>query len=295
MAVALRGRGRGRVARHRRGAWRDNHRRFWMALGNAVVNAVLVVSAVGGERGHRARDLVEQGANLGAVVDLLGGQRRGDDLAALGIHADVQFSPRPARLGAVLFQQPLARAAQAQTRAVHQQMQGFAASARLRVWHRQRRSPAAQGGMVRHAQREPKQVDDGADQALGLAQRQAEHRAQGEGCQDGERRVAGLPAWGGAGRCPPGFDCFVREPYGEAAALAQGCVIGSRVGDPVFLPRDMVSAVLVQLERRWASRVRSGASFLRQPTRLHHKPPPCNMLSSDALRQRRSKDQGGAF
>ena len=90
-----------------------------MALGHAGVNAVLAISAVGGERGHHARDLVEQGADLGAVADLLGRERGGDDLAALGIQADMQFSPGPARLGAVLFQQPLARAAQAQARAVH--------------------------------------------------------------------------------------------------------------------------------------------------------------------------------
>ncbi len=32
------------------------------------------------------------------------------------------------------------------------------------------------------------------------------------------------------------------------AALAQSRVVGYRVGDPVFLPRDMAAAVLVQLE-----------------------------------------------
>ncbi len=78
-----------------------------MALGNAGVDAVLVVSTVASERSHRACNLIEQGADLGAIVDLLGRERRSNDLAAANIHPDVQLSPGPARLGAVLLQQPL--------------------------------------------------------------------------------------------------------------------------------------------------------------------------------------------
>ena len=59
MAVPLRGRGLGCVARHRGRAWRDNDRRLGVALGHNGVNTVLVVTAIAGERGHRARDLVE--------------------------------------------------------------------------------------------------------------------------------------------------------------------------------------------------------------------------------------------
>jgi len=50
---------------------------------------------------------------------------------------------------------------------------------------------------------------------------------------------------------------LVREPNREAPALAQGRVIGGRVGDPVLLPRNAVAAVLVQLEGHW--RVQSSA------------------------------------
>ncbi len=53
--------------------------------------------------------------------------------------------------------------------------------------HLQRFGPAAQGRVVRYAQLQPEQADDGADQALGLAQRQAEHRAQGQPGQNSER------------------------------------------------------------------------------------------------------------
>jgi len=31
----------------------------------------------------------------------------------------------------------------------------------------------------------------------------------------------------------------------------RGCIVGCRVGDPVLLPRDAVTAVLVQLEGQW--------------------------------------------
>jgi len=93
------------------------------------------------------------------------------DLAAAGVQANVQLPPGPACLGAMLLLQPLARAAQAQSRAVHQQVQGFAIPAQLRARHLQRLGPAAQRGMVRHRQSQPEQADDGADQALGLAQR----------------------------------------------------------------------------------------------------------------------------
>lgn len=119
MSVPLRGRSLGRVARHAGRAGRDDDGRFGVLLGNAGVDAILVAPAIAGERGHRARDLGEQDANLGTVVNLLGSQRRGDDLARAGIQADVQLLPGPPRVGAVLVQQPLAGTAQAKARAVH--------------------------------------------------------------------------------------------------------------------------------------------------------------------------------
>src|SRR3712207_8439948 len=52
-------------------------------------------------------DLVEQGADLRAIIDRLVGQRRGDDPAGVDIHAEMQLPPGPARLAAVLLDQPL--------------------------------------------------------------------------------------------------------------------------------------------------------------------------------------------
>src|SRR4051795_5462826 len=68
---------------------------------------------------------------------------RRDDPPGVGIHADVELPPGPARAGAVLLDQPLTRATQLQARAVHQQVHGFAVAARAWPRHLQRRGPAA--------------------------------------------------------------------------------------------------------------------------------------------------------
>ena len=44
---------------------------------------------------------------LRAVIDIVGSQRRRDDLAGAGIHTDVQLAPRSAPARAVLLDQPL--------------------------------------------------------------------------------------------------------------------------------------------------------------------------------------------
>src|SRR3954470_23142999 len=70
-----------------------------MAPADASVHAILVVRPVARDRGYRARDLVEQGADLVTVVNLAARQRCGDDLARVGIHTEMQFSPGPALAG----------------------------------------------------------------------------------------------------------------------------------------------------------------------------------------------------
>jgi hypothetical protein len=108
MVVALCGRGRGRLARHRIRARRHDDRRCGIALGLAGGDAVLVVGAVAGEGGDGIEDLVQQVADLGAIIGVVSGQHRGDDLPGAGVQAEVQLPPRPANLGAVLPMQPLA-------------------------------------------------------------------------------------------------------------------------------------------------------------------------------------------
>ena len=53
-----------------------------------------------------------EGTGLGAVIDVVGGQRGGHNLAGVGVHAEVQLAPRPAHSGAVLLDQPLPGPAQ---------------------------------------------------------------------------------------------------------------------------------------------------------------------------------------
>ncbi len=96
-----------------------------MALGDTGVHAILVIGDVARKRGYWTCHLVEQGTDLCAVIGIMGGQRRGDDLAGAGIRAEVEFPPGPARAGTVLLNQLLARATQLQPRAVHQQVHGL--------------------------------------------------------------------------------------------------------------------------------------------------------------------------
>ncbi len=79
-----------------------------MTRGDLAVDAVLIVGAVGGERGNRAIHLIEQGADLGRIVDVAGGQRGRRNLPGVGVHGNVQLAPRPPCFRAVLLEQPFA-------------------------------------------------------------------------------------------------------------------------------------------------------------------------------------------
>ena len=92
----------------------------------------------------------------------------------------------------MLLDQPLTGPAQLQARAVHQQVHGLGivpiVGSAARPWaeHLQGGGPAAQGGVVRHREIKAQQAHEGADQALGLPERQAEHGPECQGGQDGE-------------------------------------------------------------------------------------------------------------
>jgi hypothetical protein len=61
--------------------------------GDLTVDAVLIVGAMGGERGDRARDLIKQGTDLGGVIDIVRRQGGRGDLSGVGVHTDVQLAP----------------------------------------------------------------------------------------------------------------------------------------------------------------------------------------------------------
>src|SRR3954464_7459383 len=116
-----------------------------MALGDAGVDAGPVVRPITGERGHGPLDLTEQEIDPGAVIGVVAGQRRGHDPARVGVHAEVELSPRPTRARAVPLDQPLARPAQLQAGAVDQQVHGLGLAPTLRA-PPPPRPPPARGG-----------------------------------------------------------------------------------------------------------------------------------------------------
>jgi hypothetical protein len=63
---------------------------------DAGVDALRFIRTVVGERSDETINLIKQGIDLRAVVNIVGGQRCRNDLASLGINPDVQFTPRPA-------------------------------------------------------------------------------------------------------------------------------------------------------------------------------------------------------
>ncbi len=145
-------------------------------------------------------------------------------------------------------------AAELKACAVHQQVHGLAGGLSIgagppRPRHLQRRRMPAQRGVVRHAQAEAKQANDGAEQPLGLPVYQAEHRTDRERRQDGQRRIPRLPTPGRAWFGRPRYDRTVGKPHRQTAALTQAGVISRPVRHLVPLARNVVTAVLVQLER----------------------------------------------
>src|SRR5215207_5304842 len=106
-----------------------------------------------------------------------------------------------------------------------------------------------------------------ADQAFGLAQRQAEHGTERQSRRDRQAGIAGLTAPAGARLSLPGVDRFSREPYGQAAPGAQARIVGRPVGDPVPLFRNVVPPVPVGFERHGRRPSMIEGSPPRQPTR----------------------------
>src|SRR5689334_20895783 len=93
-------------------------------------------------------------------------QLRGDDLAGIGIRTEMQFPPRASSLRTMLLDQPFARPAEPQTRAVHSRwmaaMFGWSrGNARISA----RRLNVEWSDMARL-----RPSSDGSDQSLGLTQ-----------------------------------------------------------------------------------------------------------------------------
>ena len=121
--------------------------------------------------------------------------------------------------------------------------------------------------MVRHREIEAKQLQDRADQPLGLAQRQAEHHTECQGSGNRQIGVAGLTAPTGAWLSLPGLYRLGRKPHGQATPGTQARIVRCPVGDLVSLLRNVMPAVAVGFERhgRRPSTIEGSPPY--QPTR----------------------------
>ena len=122
----------------------------------------------------------------------------------------------------------------------------------------------AQRRMIRQGEIETEQADDRPDQSFGLAQRQAEHGAQGQCRRDRQGGIVRLSTARGPWVSTPGRDCGIGKPYREAPALAQGGIILRSIRDLVPLLRNMMAAVGIHLEGHGAIR-KTGTLPLRRP------------------------------
>src|SRR5882757_1347893 len=98
-----------------------------MTLADLTIDIVPIVRSIASKRRNRSGNLLQQGTDLRAVIDILAGQLGGDDLSSVGVHPDVELSPGPTRPCGVLLDQPLTGTAELEPGAVDQQVDRFAA------------------------------------------------------------------------------------------------------------------------------------------------------------------------
>jgi len=103
--------------------------------------------------------------------------------------------------------------------------------------------------VVRHREIETEQGDNGADQPFGLAQSKAEHRPQRQRRCYGQGRIARLAASRGPRLSSPSHDRRAGEPHRQAAALAQGRIIDSRIRGAMPLLWDVMATLGIGFER----------------------------------------------
>ena len=177
----------------------------------------------------------------------MAGQLHGLDPAGVGVHAEVQLPPGPAR--------PACRASRPATRRARPAAGRCCppAGAAARCPSVAAAPPASRpGGSGWCGRARPGRARAGGGWSRSAPRSgagQAEHGPQRQRGQDRQGRVPGLPAPGRARLRAPGRDRLLREPDRQAPALAQGGVVLGPVRDPVPLPRDAVAASGVGLER----------------------------------------------
>src|SRR5437899_1719196 len=107
-----------RCAWHRARTRRHNDCRIRMTLADLTVDIVPIIRSIAGERRNRSGNLLQQGTDPRAVIDILAGQLGGDDLSSVAVHPDMELSPGPTRSCGVLLNQPLTGTAELEPGAV---------------------------------------------------------------------------------------------------------------------------------------------------------------------------------
>ena len=111
-----------------------------MTLSDLSVDIVPIVRSIAGKRRKRSGNLLKQGTDLGAVIDIVASQLGGGDLSRVSVHADMELSPGPMRPCGMLLEEPLTGTTELEPCAVHQQVNRFAAWSWSR--HRQCLAPS---------------------------------------------------------------------------------------------------------------------------------------------------------
>ena len=96
-----------------------------------------VVRAIGDKASGIIAQLLEKRLDMRSVIDILVSQIKGDDLATVGVNANVQLALGAALCGQMLFKQSFARAAQLQARAVDDEMELATMRSMAAIVHRQ--------------------------------------------------------------------------------------------------------------------------------------------------------------
>jgi hypothetical protein len=84
MTVALCELGFRRLARNRRGAWWHDDCGAGITIDGGTINAILIISAIAGERGDRPHHLVKQRSYPGGIIHVVRCQFSGDPSGAEG-------------------------------------------------------------------------------------------------------------------------------------------------------------------------------------------------------------------
>jgi hypothetical protein len=88
----------------------NKDRRFWVTLGNGVIDDLAIVRPVCRHRGNVSIDLFKEVRHHGDVADIVRRQFHRDNLMRVCIDTEMQLAPTPARADTMLPIEPFALA-----------------------------------------------------------------------------------------------------------------------------------------------------------------------------------------